>query len=171
MRRSPLTPSCARNSWSIRAVGHIRRKRANRRQPDCSGSCAIKRLRECVGVNTANKGTRHSCAKLKICRRPPVKSRGYNVAMKSSGTGLECCSSSALVPTGGSDGVIPEIYLKPRLTSPLLVSAYLPSFEPVTNTFGTPSNRLWPFFRRTGHEPHAKPNETVGVFHRQSKSA
>ena len=76
MARSPLTPMAARNSWSIRAVGTVRRNRAKRRQAACSGSCATTRLSECVEVSTASKWVRHSCAALKACRRPPVNWRG-----------------------------------------------------------------------------------------------
>ena len=48
MARSPSTPTVCRNSWSIRAVGSVRRNRAKRRQAACSGSCAheqIERMR------------------------------------------------------------------------------------------------------------------------------
>ncbi len=98
----------------MRAVGHTRRNRAKRRQPACSGNWAIKRLSECVGVKSASKCTRHSWAALKSCRRPPVKVRGISVAMKSSGTWMESCSSNAVVPTGGNEVVILEPYLMPH---------------------------------------------------------
>ena len=85
MARSPATPTVCRNSWSMRAVGSVRRNRAKRRQAACSDSCVTSRLSECVDVSTANKCVRHSCAALKACRRPPVKWRGHTSAMKSSG--------------------------------------------------------------------------------------
>jgi len=86
MARSPATPTACRNSWSIRAVGSVERNRLKRRHVACSGSWATSRLSECVDVSSANKCTRHSCAALRSCRRPPVKWRGQTPARQSSGT-------------------------------------------------------------------------------------
>jgi hypothetical protein len=108
-RRNPATPTCRRNSCIIRTSG-IRwslGKRANRRQPRCSGNIWSNRLTEWAGVSSTNKCRRHNCAVLKDRWRPPVAVCGQCWQRKSSGMKGESSSSKALVPVVESNEFMP----------------------------------------------------------------
>ena len=136
--RSPPTPSCERNSWSIRALGTCSRwaKRAKARQARCSLSKVSTSLRRWAGVSTVNKCVRHNWAALKW-RRGPRAGRTFHCSLiKPSGMNESTTPNNSAVPVIGN---FDFMTLKTTPCKPLRLP------KPGNNNFATQSHSYQSF--------------------------